>query len=173
MNSVIRVPAPRSNHPLITALRWVWTLPTSVIGHAVGFAVTGTRPVSIGSQAAKAWLYVCSLDVGAFRAVTIGNVIICASGCSVGGQQRRVILAHELSHVRQHHWLGPLYLPFHGIAQLISIGIWMVRPRAGISRKHAYNPLEETYICVPYSAIAQSTSQLSERVATALTAFGV
>jgi hypothetical protein len=153
----LRIPSPRSRRPLIAALRGLWTLPTNAIGHAVGLLATRSRPSRIGSAAARASLYLLPRGsrVSALGAVTLGDVIICAPEFLAGEERRRVVLAHELSHVRQHGWLGPFYLPLHALAQS--------RARSSISSDQGrldasalYNLLEERFLCVPFSEIAAS-----------------
>lgn len=171
----LRIPSPRSRRPLIAALRGLWTLPTNAIGHAVGLLATRSRPSRIGSAAARASLYLLPWGsrVSALGAVTLGDVIICAPEFLAGEGRRRVALAHELSHVRQHCWLGPFYLPLHALAQLASALLYLVRPKADTTPQHSYNLLEERFLCVPFSEIAASRSPLSERSARVLDAFGV
>ena len=171
----MRVPLPRSKHPFLAAIRYVWTLPTNAVGHLIGWALAPSRPDPIGSDAARAWLYRLARGsrLRPIGAVTIGSTIICAPEFLDCGPRRRVVLAHELSHVRQHDWLGPLYLPLHLLAQISSAGLSVIRPRAGFTPQHAYNPLEECFLAVPFSAIGKSDSPLSEGTSTVLTAFGV
>lgn len=170
----MRVPSPRSRNPLIVAARFVWTLPTNVLGHLVALIGTRSRPRHIGSEAAAAWLYLLPRQsrwrfIGA---VALGDVVISAPE-AVEGERGRLVLAHELSHVRQHHVLGPFYLPLHALAQLVSACLYLVRPKAGSTPQHAYNPLEQRFLCVPFAALARERSPLSEPTVALLTTFGV
>jgi hypothetical protein len=171
----LRIPSPRSRRPLIAALRGLWTLPTNAIGHAVGLLATRSRPSRVGSAAARASLYLLPRGslISALGAVAIGDVILCAPEFRAGEERRRIVLAHELSHVRQHHWLGPFYLPLHALAQLASVLLYLVRPKVDSTPQHSYNLLEERILCVPFSEIAASRSPLSEHSARVLDAFGV
>lgn len=63
------------------------------------------------------------------------------------------MLAHELSHTRQHDWLGPAYLPLHGVFQVLSCVVALLRPIRGYPPQHAYNPLERAFLAVPFDAL--------------------
>ena len=72
----------------------------------------------------------------------------------------RWLLAHELSHARQHDWLGPAYLPAHAMLLALSAVMSLIRPRpspsdARLSPWHAYNPLERVLIDVPIDAVVR------------------
>ena len=59
------------------------------------------------------------LPLRGFGAIAIGHVIILEPGfLELHGPW---LLAHELSHTRQHDWLGPAYLPVHAILQAMSV----------------------------------------------------
>jgi hypothetical protein len=81
-------------------------------------------------------------------------------------------IAHELSHSRQHDWLGPMYLPIQAVLELLSVLIYLVRPLGKYSPWHAYNPLERIFICVPIDVIVNPppAGDLADRV---LQAFGL
>lgn len=151
-------------------LRAVWTAPTTAIGHAVAIAAGCGRPVRIGGNAARAWLY--RLPPGRFArfgAIAIGHAIIAQP--EFFARHGRWLLAHELAHTRQHDWLGPAYLPVHALFQALSALIYLVRPVARHSPVHAYNPLERRFICVPIDAIGDPPKgELAERV---IHAFGL
>ncbi|MBV9969095.1 MAG: hypothetical protein JO228_03850, partial [Xanthobacteraceae bacterium] len=83
------------------------------------------------------------------------------------------LLAHELSHARQHDWLGPAYLPAHAILLALSAAISLVRPVAGFSRWHAHNPLERLLICVPIDALAMASRPQGALADEVLRAFGL
>jgi len=153
-----------------SALRFLWTLPTNLIGHAVGLAITRARPLRIGSKAAPGWLYVLPPWKG-FGAIAVGDAVISTPEL-LRGERGRMVLLHELSHVRQHSWLGPLYLPLHALAQLFSLALSIARPTSASSRVHAYNPLEQHFLCVPYHEICQPP-QRTERIERLLSWFGV
>lgn len=67
------------------------------------------------------------------------------------------MLAHELSHTRQHTWLGPVYLPVHVVCQIVSVLASLVRPIPTFSRLHAYNPLERIFLSVPFDVLVDPT----------------
>jgi hypothetical protein len=103
----------------------------------------------VGGTVAKGYLYTLSgAKVARFvGAIALGHVILCRTDL-LEGPMARALLAHELAHTRQHDWLGPLYLPAHGLAQLISLAFSYLLPGKVPSRVHAYNPLEQTFICL-------------------------
>ncbi|HVZ75230.1 MAG TPA: hypothetical protein VHJ20_22775 [Polyangia bacterium] len=173
----IRWPRPRAKAPVARLVRALWTAPTNLLGHAAG-ALVGRDRRRVGGPAARAWVYVIRRGLGLdwVGAVTLGHVILARPGLLDGdGELARLTLAHELAHARQHDWLGPLYLPLHALAQLVSAMLSFGRaPR--VSRVHDHNPLEQTFICIsagatrpPYPpAIADAEDR-----ARFLTAFGV
>jgi hypothetical protein len=168
------LPSPRSRNALLRGLRRVWTLPTTLVGHAVGLVLSRRGPVGVGSSAARAWLYVLEGD-SIFRrmgAVTIGHVVISSAACS-RGEIGRLVLAHELSHVRQHDWLGPLYLPLHVLAQLVSAILHVIRPVPDESPVHSRNPLEQKFLAVPHDLLRACHPPFPEPVAGVLARFGV
>ena len=117
-----RVPGPRSRHPLVRAVRGLWTLPTTLFGHAMGLVVCRQRPRWVESAAAHGWLYRIPPGLGVLDhigAVTLGHVVLHGATTLVG-ERGRAVLAHELAHTRQHDVLGPFYLPLHATAQLAS-----------------------------------------------------
>jgi hypothetical protein len=160
LRSRVRWPRPRSRHPLVRAARWLWTLPTNVVGHLAGLAVSGRRPRRAGGPAARGWLYPIRRGIGFdwVGAVTLGHAILYSRGMLDGRSlPARLTLAHELAHTRQHDWLGPLYLPLHALAQLASAALSgtlaIARRRAPVvSRVHDFNPLEQTFICIAAGA---------------------
>jgi hypothetical protein len=100
--------------------------------------------------AATGWLYPIrpGLGLGWVGAVTLGHAILHRPGMLEGRSlPARLTLAHELSHTRQHDWLGPLYLPLHILAQAASTLLSIGRPVV-VSRQHDRNPLEQTFICL-------------------------
>jgi hypothetical protein len=156
----------------IGALRRAWTAPTNLIGHAMARMLGCARPQRIGGEAARASLY--CLPAGrltAWRAVAIGHVIIVEP--ALLARHGRWLLAHELSHARQHDWLGPIYLPAHVVLLALSGMISLVRPVAAFSPWHAYNPLERILICVPIDALAVSPSPEGALPDDVLQAFGL
>jgi hypothetical protein len=159
--------------PLVRAARFLWTLPTNLIGHAAGLIATHRLPVRVGSHVAPGWLYLLSPSPRAmFGAIALGDAVISAPEL-LHGERGRIVLLHELSHVRQHSWLGPFYLPLHGIAQLVSIVLFLIRPKPGGSPLHAYNPLEQKFLCVPYREISSTGPRKNERIERLLEVFGV
>ena len=157
----------------MSTARFFWTLPTNVIGHAVGLVVTRSWPVRIGSQAAPGWLYLLPPSWNnVFGAVALGDAVISTPNL-LRGERGRLVLAHELSHVGQHSWLGPFYLPLHALAQIGSVVTSLVRPKPGGSRIHSYNPLEQRFLSFPYDEIKNSDVKRSERIEQLLASFGV
>lgn len=157
---------------VLGAFRKVWTAPTTLIGHATARLLGCRKPQRIGGQATSASLY--CLPAGRFegwRAVALGHVIIVEPAFLA--KNGRWLLAHELSHTRQHDWLGPAYLPVHAMLLLLSMVIFFFRPIAGFSRWHAYNPLERILIGVPIDAIANPPPQEDTVAEGALRAFGL
>jgi len=137
----------------LSAFRKVWTAPTTLIGHAAARLLGCQKPQRIGGEATNAWLY--CLPAGrfkGFRGVAIGHVIIVEPAFLA--EQGRWLLAHELSHTRQHDWFGPTYLAVHAVLLCLSAVMFFFRPVAKFSPWHAYNPLERILICVPIDVIA-------------------
>ncbi len=154
------------------SLRAVWTLPTTFIGHAAAWICGCGKPVRIGGPATRAWLY--RLPRGRFRgfgAIAIGHAVIVNPVFL--DRSGAWLLAHELAHTLQHHWLGPAYLPLHALSQLSSALIYVIRPRPGRSRWHFYNPLERVFICVPSDAVADPPRRGDPRGDGVLRAFGL
>jgi hypothetical protein len=146
----VRWPRPRRRGRGARLLRWLWTLPTNVVGHVAGLAVSGRLPMRVAGRAAAGWLYPIRRGLGLdwVGAVTLGNAILYKPGVLDGPDLRaRLTLAHELAHTRQHDVLGPLYLPLHVVAQLASAALSLGR-RPVVSRVHDDNPLEQTFICL-------------------------
>jgi hypothetical protein len=150
----VRQPRPRSSSVVVRALRGIWTLPTNLIGHLAGFIVSGRRPRRVGGLVAVGWLYPIRRGLGLdwVGAVTLGHVILFRPGMLDRPELRaRLTLAHELAHTRQHDWLGPLYLPLHALAQIVS-AVLSLGTRPVVSRVHDRNPLEQTFICLSAGA---------------------
>lgn len=155
MKSTIRRPPPRSRHPLVRALRGAWTLPTSLLGHAVGALVSGSLGRPVGGDAARARLYIIRMPlVEKLKGITLGHAILLSPDYAEG-TFGRLVLAHELAHTRQHDVLGPVYLPLHAVAQLVSAACWLVRPVEGSDPVHAHNPLEERWLFLGHTAIGE------------------
>jgi len=176
MSSTLRWPRPRSTHLLLRWARAIWTLPTNLLGHLAGIVVTWRRGERIGSGAARGWLY--RIRFGTLQpigAVTLGHVIL-ASPQFLQGLHGRVVLAHELSHTRQHDVLGPAYLPLHIAIQLACTLAFLLRPVAGSDPVHARNPLEQHWLCLGFDAYRELVrgERLTEEEREAyLRAFGV
>lgn len=83
------------------------------------------------------------------------------------------VLAHELSHARQHDFLGPVYLPAHLLCQLFSVLLGLFRPIRGYPLQHAYNPLERALLCVPFDVLVQRQPPRGARADALLSAFGL
>jgi hypothetical protein len=147
----LSIPTDRTGGPRRLLLD-VWTAPTTLIGFAVATIVGCGKAERVGGPAARAWLF--RVPVGrltGWRAIAIGHVIIVHE--TLLERHGAWLLAHELSHTRQHDWLGPAYLPAHAVLQLISVLIYLVRPLAQYAPTHAYNPLERRFMCVPIDAL--------------------
>ncbi|MFO7326214.1 MAG: hypothetical protein DIU62_010910 [Pseudomonadota bacterium] len=116
---------------LIDLIGKAWNLPNTVLGlayGALGYLVgrlTGTKPsVSIGNNAIQFH------DSGLMRsAMTLGNVIIYGPTCPPGRRNcpfrdspvEHTVGREEYRHTLQGQVLGPLYLPLHLLAGLISL----------------------------------------------------
>ena len=167
----ISIPTARMNGAL-GAFRRAWTAPTSLIGHGAARLMRCGRPQRIGGQATTAWLY--CLPTGRFqglRGIAIGHVLILEPAFLAA--HGRWVLAHELSHTRQHDWLGPIYLPVHAAVLFLSMVIFLFRPVAKFSPWHAYNPLERVLICVPIDVIADPPAPEGALAESVLRAFGL
>ena len=153
------LPPARSERTLVLAARWLWTLPTNLVGHLVGLLAARSWPTRVGGPAASASLYRLGSTPWArmLGAIAIGNVII-AEDVFISGSRGRWVLAHELSHTRQHAWLGPLYLPVHILLQIVSALASLVRPVPGFPPQHAYNPLERIVLYVPFDVLVEEAS---------------
>jgi hypothetical protein len=155
-----------------SVLRRAWTAPTNLVGHAMARMLGCGRPQQIGGEATRGSLY--CLPTGrltAWRAVAIGHVIIVEP--VLLARHGRWLLAHELSHARQHDWLGPIYLPAHAMLLALSAVISLVRPLAAFLPWHAYNPLERVLICVPIDALAVAPPPDGRLADDVLQAFGL
>jgi hypothetical protein len=149
----VRRPRPRSRAIWLRLVRWLWTLPTNLLGHAAGLLVSGRRPRRVGGVAARGWLYPIRDGIGLdwVGAVTLGHAILHRPGLlDTGTLAARLTLAHELAHTRQHDRLGPLYLPLHILAQSTSALLSIGRPVA-FTRVHDRNPLEQSWIAISAS----------------------
>jgi hypothetical protein len=170
----VSIPRPRSRFLPLLAARWVWTLPTNLIGHAVGLLACRQPPRRLAGPAGKAWLYVLPRGSRLRRvaAVAIGHAVV-ADSSFISGTRGRWVLAHELSHARQHDWLGPAYLPLHGLCQVASVLLTWVKPVPGFSALHAYNPLERLLLHVPFDVLLESEASLSSGDPRVLKVFGL
>ncbi len=148
------LPAVRSQRPWAQLVRALWTLPTNLVGHTLGLLIAREMPERISGPAASASLYRLrsSLFSRSLGAIAIGNVIL-AETHFVSGPRGRWVLAHELSHTRQHTWLGPFYLPVHFVFQIISALASVIRPVVNFPPQHAYNPLERLILYVPFDVL--------------------
>ena len=167
----ISIPTARRSGAL-GAFRKAWTAPTTLIGHAVAWLLGCRRPERIGGQATDAWLYrLAARRFEGWSGIAIGHVIIVEPAfLAVHG---RWLLAHELSHTRQHDWLGPTYLPVHAMLLFLSMMMFFFRPVAKFSPWHAYNPLERVLICVPIDVIADPPAPEGAVADGVLRAFGL
>lgn len=117
----------------------------------MGRRITKHRPIYLCGDGAEAWLYLTFTQRTPMTAITVGHVII-AKPERLAGREGQVILAHELAHTRQHDWLGPLYLPAHAASEIVSLILTLLLDRSNRRKFHAYNVLEQTYICLGASA---------------------
>jgi hypothetical protein len=143
-------------------------LPTNLVGHTLGLLATRAMPERIAGPAASASLYRLRSSPLArtLAAIAIGNVIL-AETQFISGPRGRWVLAHELSHTRQHTWLGPFYLPVHFVFQIISALASVVRPVMNFPAQHAYNPLERLLLFVPFDVLVdgvRSSDQDRDRI---------
>jgi hypothetical protein len=167
----ISIPSDRTGGAL-GVFREAWTAPTTLIGHALARLSGCGRPQRVGGRATSAWLY--RLPAGRFNGlsgIAIGHVIIVEPAFLA--EHGRWLLAHELSHTRQHDWLGPAYLPVHAILLFLSMVMFFFRPLAKFSPWHAYNPLERILICVPIDVIADPPAPEGALADGVLCAFGL
>lgn len=166
-----RVPVARRGG-LFKLLRAVWTAPTTLLGHAFAWVLGATGGERVGGVATTAYLY--RLPVGRCRglgAIAIGHVVVIEPGFM---QDRRDwLLAHELSHTRQHDWLGPTYLIVQGLFMLVSIVAFKAVPLPGLTPQHAYNPLERTWLCVPFDVLIAAQPPRGAQATALLRAFGL
>jgi hypothetical protein len=143
-----------------------------LLGHAFAWVFGATGPERVGGAATTAYLY--RLPVGRCRglgAIAIGHVVVIEPGFM--HQRRDWLLAHELSHARQHDWLGPTYLIVHGFFQLASALAFSVAPRRGFPPQHAYNPLERAWLCVPFDILTAPQPPKGGQAMALLGAFGI
>jgi hypothetical protein len=170
----VSIPRPRSRFLPLLVARWVWTLPTNLIGHGIGCLACRRLPRRLKGPAGAAWLYVLPEGSRLRRvaAVAIGHAVL-AESSFISGHRGRWVLAHEMSHARQHDWLGPVYLPLHGLCQVASILLTRVRPVPGFSALHAYNPLERLLLHVPFDVLLESEDSLSSGDPRVLKMFGL
>jgi len=154
--ATLRAPSPRSRRALVRAARALWTFPTNTFGHLAGIAASGGLGRRVASPLAEARVYVLDGRLGrAIGGLALGHAILLSRRYDDGSLVGRVVLAHELAHTRQHDVLGPLYLPLHIGAQLVSALLWLVRPVPGSTPVHAYNPLEQRFLFLGAGAIAE------------------
>lgn len=136
-------------------MRGLWTLPTNLLGHGVGALVSFSLGRPVGGPAARARLYIIRMPVvEKLEGITLGHAILLSPDFAEG-TFGRLVLAHELAHTRQHDVLGPLYLPLHAVAQVLSAAAWLAKPIEGSDPVHAHNPLEERWLFLGHSAIRE------------------
>ena len=92
---------------LLGALGYVWALPNTILGLLLG-VLSFQRPrldrgVVVFDRANRGFLW--AFGKSRWRAITLGHVILATR--RLEGSLRD----HELTHVRQHARLGPLFLP--------------------------------------------------------------
>jgi hypothetical protein len=92
---------------LLRGVAYVWAFPNTLLGLLLG-ALSFQRPrleqgVVVFDRARRGFLW--AFGRSGWRAITLGHVVLAT---------RRLegrLLNHELTHVRQHARLGPLFLP--------------------------------------------------------------
>jgi len=171
VSEAICVPRPRASGWLRLLRAW-WTAPTSAVGHGLARLVGCAPPERLGGVAVRAYLY--RLPAGRLRglgAIALGHVILVEPPFIAG--REAWVLAHELSHARQHDFLGPLYLPVHGLLQLLSALAAWLRPLPGYPPQHAYNPLERGLLCVPFDVLVAPRPPSTDTARRVLAAFGL
>jgi len=156
LHPTLRRPTPRGRHPLVRAARVLWTLPTNGLGHLAGAVASRSLGRRVESPLATARVYLLDGSLGqAIGGVALGHAILLSRRYDLATLRGRVVLAHELAHTRQHDVLGPLYLPLHVGAQLVSSVLFRLRPVPGSTPLHAYNPLEQRFLFFGAGAIAE------------------
>jgi|SRR5579859_104845 len=168
------LPPLRSQKPLAQLVRALSTLPINLVGHTLGLLVTRAKPERIAEPAASTSLYRLRSSPLArgLGAIPIGNVIV-AEPQFVLGLRCRLVLAHELSHTRQHRWLGPFYSLVHVAFQITSALASIIRPLVNFPVQHAYNPFERLAQYAPFDVLVERvpiSDQERERISEA---FGV
>ncbi len=153
-------------------LRAIWTAPTTLLGRGLARLVGCGPAERLGGSVVPAYLY--RLPPGRLRglgAIALGHAIVVEPEFIRGREQW--VLAHELSHARQHDFLGPAYLVAHLLFQFVSVLGSLVRPIRGYPLQHAYNPLERAFLCVPFDVLAQAELPRGPRALELLNAFGL
>ncbi|MCB9641168.1 MAG: hypothetical protein H6727_19880 [Myxococcales bacterium] len=145
-------PAPRSQMWILRILRFLWTLPTNVLGHTIGWCLSLQKPHYFEGPAAHGWFYRLPRFLPKMGAVALGHAIL-YSASFLDGPHASAIMAHELAHTRQHEWLGPFYLPAHILCQAVSLCLCLLGRKVVYSPVHDFNPLEQTWICLGVGAI--------------------
>ncbi len=169
--SCLCIPAARPGG-LFKLLRAIWTAPTTLIGHAFAWLFGAAPAGRVGGTATRAYLY--RLPVGRCQglgAIAIGHVVVVEPAFM--HERHDWLLAHELSHARQHDWLGPTYLVVHGLCQLVSALASKLAPVPGFPPQHAYNPLERLWLCVPFDILAAQQPPSGAQARALLQAFGI
>jgi hypothetical protein len=157
-------------------LHRLWLAPTNWLGRTLAKLLRAHGPFHVGSDRAPAVYFLLPDNFRWwFGAVALGHVILAQPGF-LRGESGKWIMAHELSHTRQHDVLGPLYLPLHGLLQLVSALLSLARPLPGYSMVHAYNPLERSFLCIPFDYLVElrrESSVLDDQAQEVLRALGV
>jgi len=166
----LRVPKPRSKG-LAGVLRALWTAPTTWVGRGFARLLGCPSPERVGGEVSSAYLYRLPGHRVPLGAVALGHAILVEP--EFMADREAWLLAHELSHTRQHDWLGPTYLVVHGLLQLVSALCFLVRPIPGFTPQHAYNPLERNWICVPFDILVDARLPAGSVAVEVLTSFGV
>ncbi len=157
---------------IVRLLRVIWTAPTTLLGRGLARLVGCGPAQRLGGSVAPGYLY--RLPPGRLRglgAIALGHAIVVEPEFIRG--REAWVLAHELSHARQHDFLGPTYLVAHLLCQLVSVLVCLVRQIRGYPLQHAYNPLERAFLCVPFDVLAQPELPRGPRAQELLSAFGL
>lgn len=140
-------PAPRSKALPLRILRFLWTTPTNLLGHLLGWGLSRQKPHYFEGPAAYGWFYPLPHFLAPMGAVAIGHAILYHPDF-LTKHDASSIMAHELAHTRQHEWLGPFYLPAHILCQAVSLFLCLCARKVVYSPVHDFNPLEQTWICL-------------------------
>ena len=150
----------------------LWTMPTTLIGHAAARISGCGTPERIGGPATRAWLY--RLPPRRFRrfgAIAIGHAIIASrrfwSVMALGfSPMNSPIRASTTGSAR------PI-CPYMRCRSSQARSSTQSARAPGFSPWHTYNPLERVFICVPADAVADPPPPGDPHAVRVLRAFGL